>query len=184
MKKNLLLTVLLIIIICSVGLAQSKSYSQGDNLLNVGIGLGSPYFGAGYSSSLPVNPTVSYERGITDVISVGGSLSYASSKYNYNIVGTAYSLKESATSVSLRGSYHLNDILSIDKKYDLYGGAALGYVIVSVSNSLGYAASAASGAGFGVFAGGKYYFQSNLAIYAELGYQSLSVLNAGITFKF
>jgi hypothetical protein len=166
-------------------MAQSKSaYSNGDNLLNIGIGFGSPYFGSGYSASLPVNPTVSFEHGVTDAISVGAELSYASSKYSYNIVGSAYSFKESATYIGVRGSYHLDNVLSIDPKFDLYGGASLGYVIVSVSDNQGYSASAASGAGFGVFAGGKYFFQSSLAIYAELGYQSLSVLNAGIAFKF
>jgi hypothetical protein len=185
MKKNLFLTAFLIVAISSLGMAQSKSaFSNGDNLLNIGIGLGSPFFGAGYSASLPVNPIVSYERGVTDFISVGGTLSYASSKYNYNLPGSSYSFKESATYLGLRGSYHLDDILKIDPKFDLYGGASLGYVIVNVSDSQGYSGSAASGAGFGVFAGGKYYFQPSLAVYAELGYQSLSVLNAGITLKF
>jgi len=185
MKKNLLLTVFLIAIASSVCLAQSKSaYNNGDNLLNVGIGFGSPFFGSGYSASLPVNPIVSYERGITNEISVGGTLSYASSKYDYSILGSAYTFKESATYLGIRGSYHLNHILKVDKKFDVYGGASLGYVIVSVSDNQGYSGSAASGAGFGVFAGGRYYFQQSLGIYAELGYQSLSVLNAGITFKF
>jgi hypothetical protein len=74
--------------------------------------------------------------------------------------------------------------LQIPAQFDVYGGATAGYVIVSVSDSQGYSASAASGAGFGVFAGGKYYFASNIAVYAEAGYQSLSLLNAGITLKF
>lgn len=185
MKRNLLFTALLIIATGSLVKAQSKlAFNNGDNLLNLGIGLGSPYFGAGYSASLPINPTVSFEHGFTDAISAGATVSYASSKYNYNLVGTPYSIKESATYLGVRGSYHFNALWNIPDKFDVYGGASLGYVIVSVSDSQGYAASAASGAGFGVFAGGKYYFQPSLAIYAELGYQSLSVLNAGITLKF
>ncbi|MBS1525015.1 MAG: outer membrane beta-barrel protein [Bacteroidetes bacterium] len=185
MKKNYLLTALFIITTGSLAMAQSKSvFSNGDNLLNLGIGLGSPYFGAGYSASLPINPTVSFEHGFTDAISAGAEVSYASSKYSYSVPGAAYSFKESATYLGVRGSYHFNELLQIPDKFDVYGGASLGYVVVSVSDNQGYAASAASGAGFGVFAGGRYYFQSNLAIYAELGYQSLSVLNAGITLKF
>jgi hypothetical protein len=185
MKKNLLFTALLFVMTSSLAIAQSKSaFSNGDNLLNIGIGVGSPYFGAGYSASLPINPTVSFEHGITDAISVGGTASFATSKYNYNLLGTGYSIKETAVFLGVRGSYHFNQLWNIPDNFDVYGGASIGYVIVSVSDSQGYSASAASGAGFGVFAGGKYYFQSNLAVYAELGYQSLSVLNAGITLKF
>jgi hypothetical protein len=184
MKKNLLLTLVLAAVVGSAAFAQSKSaFSKGDNLLNLGIGLGSPYFGSGYSSSLPVNPTVSFEHGITDAISVGAEVSYASSKYSYGILGSNYSFKESATFIGARGSYHFNELLNLDSKFDVYGGATIGYVIVSVSNNQGYTASAASGAGFGAFAGGKYYF-SKIAVYAELGYQSLSVMNAGITLRF
>jgi hypothetical protein len=185
MKKSLLIIVLFSII-TTVATAQKSTgaYNPGDNLFNIGIGIGSPFFGTGYSASLPINPSISYERGITDEISVGGQLSYASSKYAYSFFGSAYSFKESATYVGARGSYHLNDILDLDKKFDVYGGASLGYVIVSVSDNQGYTGSAASAVGFGAFAGGKYYFASNTAVYAELGYQSLSFLNIGVSFKF
>jgi len=53
-----------------------------------------------------------------------------------------------------------------------------------VSDNTGYSGSAASDVGFGLFAGGKYYFQENTAVYAELGYQSLAFLNIGVAFKF
>ncbi|HWD87205.1 MAG TPA: hypothetical protein VG367_03695 [Mucilaginibacter sp.] len=183
--KKYLLTALLIAAISSLGMAQSKSsFNNGDNLFNVGIGLGSPFFGAGYSASLPVNPVVSFEHGITDAISVGATASFASSKYGYSILNTNYSFKETAIFIGVRGSYHFDQIFNIDPKFDVYGGASVGYVIVSVSDNQGNSGSAASGGGFGAFAGGKYYFQSNIAVYAELGYQSLSVMNAGITFKF
>jgi predicted porin len=66
----------------------------------------------------------------------------------------------------------------------MYGGASLGYVIVSVSDKRGYSGRAASAVGFGAFGGGKYYFSSNTAVYAEVGYQSLSFLNIGVSFKF
>jgi len=74
--------------------------------------------------------------------------------------------------------------LELNNNIDLYGGASLGYVIVSVSDNQGYSGSAASAAGFGLFGGIRYYFQQNIGVYGELGYQSLSVINAGITFKF
>lgn len=184
MKRNLLLTVLLVIAVSSAAMAQSSSFNKGDNLFNAGIGLGSPFFGAGYSSTIPVNPTVSFEKGITDAISVGGIFSYASSKYKYSVLGSDYSFKESAIFIGARGSYHFNSLLELNPNIDLYGGASLGYVIVSVSNNQGYTGSAASAAGFGLFGGIRYYFQPKIAVYGELGYESLSVLNVGVTFKF
>lgn len=181
MKKQLLLLVLFIVS-GSVAVRAQAAYTNGDNLVNIGIGIGSPFFGSGYSSSLPVNPSFSYEKGVTDVISVGGQLSYASSKFDDPYDN--YSFKESAFYIGARGSYHFNEALQLDNKFDLYGGASLGYVIVSVSDNTGYTGSAASDLGFGLFAGGKYYIQEGTALYAELGYQSLAFLNIGVAFKF
>jgi len=69
MKKQLLL-IALFIAISSAAMAQGggSAYNNGDNLVNIGIGIGSPFFGSGYSSSLPVNPSFSYEKGVADVI--------------------------------------------------------------------------------------------------------------------
>lgn len=170
----------------SAAFAQSSSFNKGDNLLHIGIGVGSPFFGSGYSTSLPVNPSVSFEHGLSEAISVGGQLSYASYKYSYNLgslYGGNYTFKESATYAGIRGSYHLNEALGLDKPWDCYGGASLGYVIVSASDNMGYSAAAGSALGFGLYAGGKYYFSSRTGVYAEAGYQSLSYLNIGITFK-
>ena len=160
-----------------------RAYSEGDNLLNLGIGIGSPFFGSGYSSSLPVNPSVSFEKGITEEISVGGQVAYASSKYNVDLPGANYSFKQSAFYIGARGSYHLNELFKLDPKFDVYGGASLGYVIASVSNNQGFNGTTGSGVGFGLFAGGKYYFAKNTSLFAELGYQSLAVVNVGVAFK-
>ena len=102
MKKQSLL-IALFIITTLAGMAQSKSsaFNNGDNLLNIGIGIGSPFFGSGYKASLPINPSVSYEKGITDVMSVGGQLSYASSKYNDSF-NNNYSFKENAIYIGAR----------------------------------------------------------------------------------
>ena len=162
---------------------KSTSFDKGDNLINIGIGVGSPFFGSGYKASLPINPSVSYENGITDVISVGGQLSYASSKYDDSF-NSNYSFKENAIYIGARGSYHFNQLFDLDRKFDVYGGASLGYVTVSVSDNEGSLGSTASGLGFGLFGGGKYFFSPNTALYAELGYQSLSFLNVGVAFKF
>lgn len=186
--KKIFLSILLITAIATVSTAQttsSSAFSNGDNLFNVGIGVGSPFFGFGYKSSFPVNPTVSYERGIMDALSVGGTISFASSKFQNN--GITY-FKESATYIGVRGSYHVNQYLNLGDNVDLYGGASLGYVVVNVTDQQGVNGidflGTASGVGFGLYAGGKYYFQPNFGVYAEVGYESLSFLNLGVTFKF
>ena len=182
MKKQLLLVALFLVISSAVMAQKGSAYSNGDNLVNIGIGLGTPFFGSGYSSSLPINPSFSYEKGVTDVISVGGQLSYASAKYNDPF--DDYRFKENAFYIGARGSYHFNQALDLDSRFAVYGGASLGYVVVSVSDNTGFSGSAASDLGFGLFAGGKYYIQEGTAIYAELGYQSLAFLNIGVAFKF
>jgi len=185
MKKTLLI-IFLLMAARTISVAQSSSaFSNGDNLFNAGIGIGTPFFGSGYSSSLPVNPTISYERGITDQISVGAQLSYASSKYSFDDgFGDDYSFTESAVYVGARGSYHFGEQLGLDSKFDVYGGVSAGYVVVTVSDNEGDSDTGTSKPGFGAFAGGKYFFQPKLGVYAEVGYQSLSYLNIGLAFKF
>lgn len=174
--KKILLSITLIFAVSAACVAQSSSGNTDGSLLSLGIGVGTPYFGAGYSSSLPVNPTVAYEQTVVNDISVGGELSYAGSKlYGFNV---------NAVYVGARGSYHLGPLLNVDSKIDLYGGVGLGYVVVNVSDDAGDSATASSGLGYGLYAGARYYFTPATAIYAELGYQSLSYLNVGVTFKF
>jgi len=184
MKKQLYF-IAFFTLISYAGMSQSKSssFNNGDNLVNIGIGVGSPFFGSGYKASLPINPSISYEKGVTDVISVGGQLSYASAKFDDDF-DSGYSFKESAVYIGARGSYHFNQAFDLDSKFDVYGGVSLGYVAVSVSDNTGSLGATASGVGFGLFGGGKYFFSPGTAIYAEVGYQSLSFLNIGVAFKF
>jgi len=152
------------------------SFSGSSKLFSIGVGVGSPFFGSGYKQALPVNPTINFEKGVSDNISAGASISYAGSKLE------VYDLKYNAFLIGARAAYHF---IPGNEKIDAYAGGGLGYVIVSVSSkSSGYATAASSGIGYMAFAGGRYYFTKATAVYAELGYSSLSFLNAGITFKF
>jgi len=174
MKKTLL-SIFFLLAIYSTGKAQSSAYNGG-GMLNVGIGIGTPYLGSLYTSSIPVNPTISFEKGIANGISAGGELSYAGSKI--------YGINVNVIYVGARGSYHLGQIVDLSPKADLYGGLGIGYVVVNVNDGAGDSATASSGLGYGLYAGGKYYFAGSTAVYAEVGYQSLSYLNIGIAFKF
>ncbi len=155
----------------------AAAYSKGSSMLNVGVGIGTLYWGSGFSNDIGVNPTASYEYGATDKISVGGEVSYSGVKFNYGD-GT---IKYSGTLIGARGSYHF----ATSEKLDPYFGLVLGYVTVSVKDKGGFAGSAkASGLGWGAHLGARYYFSDNVGVHAELGYSGFSILTAGVSFKF
>lgn len=146
------------ILICTVLFASSTVFSQasmsdGKNQLNLGVGLSSwgipVYFG--------------FDHGMSNVVSLGGEVSFRShnnrwngKKYNHSIIG-----------LSVNGNYHLNDILEISSKYDLYAGLNLGFYSWSSPNE--YKGSTNSGIGLGAQVGGRVSISSNTSINLELG---------------
>ncbi|WP_373512951.1 hypothetical protein [Persicitalea sp.] len=154
----------------------AQSYQQGDKLLNVGVGLGT--YGAG-----GIGFGGSFEYGIHEAISVGVLGGY-SGRSNYLGSGARWSV----FTIGARGSYHFNELLNLDNdQIDLYAGLGLGYRNISWSiDGLGgsiYNNAYNGGIHFLGHIGGKYYFQPNLGIFAELG-SGFGVLQAGISFKF
>ena len=180
MKKTLFLLILSLFSITFVN-AQEKqgklAFEKGSSSLNLGVGLGSLWWGTGFTSSIGVNPTASYEYGITDQISIGGTVSYSSAKSDLG-GGEGEATKFSATLIGARGSYHF----ATSEKFDPYVGIVLGYVVVSVSNS--DIIVKGSTVGYGGHVGARYFFSPNIGVHAELGYSSLSFLTAGVSFKF
>jgi hypothetical protein len=165
------------IITCSLCKAQTTTTTESRDysFFSAGIGFGTPYFGYGYTSSVPVNPTLTYEQTVADEITAGGELSYARNKLYDLSVNTVY--------VGARASYHFGALMNLKSNLDIYGGVGAGYVIVNVSDDEGDSATASSGVGYGLYGGVKYYFAKSVGVYAEAGYQSLSYLNVGLAFK-
>ncbi len=169
--KKLLLGFLLIstVILFNTSNAQAQ-YKKGDKLFDVGIGVNSYY-----SSGTPLG--ASLEVGITDDISVGGEVDYASSTYSGNYGWTSMY-------IGARGSYHLSKILNIGSdKFDTYAGLGLGYRSFKWKDS-GFGNSWGSGIALNYFAGGKYYFNDKLGAFVELGYIGLSNVKIGLALKF
>jgi hypothetical protein len=174
MKNTILITIALLLFSIST---QAQVYENGKNYLNAGIGVGTFYRG------LPIG--FSYERGITDQISVGGFLDYSSAKYGY----TGYDGRLTILFIGARASYHFNEVLDIkNDKVDLYGGIALGFRSVKwkyendAYNGL-YADPYSNGVLLGIHAGARYMFASNVGGFAELGY-GVSILKLGLAVKF
>jgi hypothetical protein len=175
MKRILLVSALLVI---AVNLSFSQmAYKKGDQVVNVGLGVGG-FAGAYGSGSIAI--TGGYESALTENISVGGVIGYSSSSYDYGY-GHGDSWKFTYILLGARAAYHY-DLLH-NPNIDTYGGILLGYNIVSFSGpSVSYYSPGGSYLAFGFFVGGRYYFNPNWAVQAELGY-GIGILNVGIAYK-
>ena len=177
MKKYFVMA--LIISVGYTASAQSSSvFEKGTNVINVGIGFGDLYWGAG-TTSIPISFNGSFDHGITDklgigYIGVGGKLGYTDAKYSGGITATGFL-------IDARAPYHFALASDIGDKLDPYVGADLGYVITSYSGN--FPSSKASSIAAGAFAGAHYYFTPNFGAYAEIS-STFSLFSTGLTFKF
>lgn len=176
--------------------AHAQPFSKGVSVLSGGIGLGSSLGGFTSSSQTPAL-SAQYERAIWDVpgpgmVSMGGYVGFKSFKYsNDYVIRTSrftYNQKWSYTIVGVRSAYHYNGLKS--DKFDVYSGLMMSYNILSYTyedsnpsgvrfDNTGYG----SGLGFSWYAGGRYFFASSLAAFAELGF-GVAYLTLGVAFKF
>ncbi len=175
--KKIILSVALLGVLSILTTNVFAQYKKGDKLLNLGIGLNSYY-----SGGIPVG--ASFEYGVTDDISVGGSLDYLS----YHYAGYANNYNFSALYVAGRGSYHFNRLLNLRiEKLDIYAGLSLGYRSVSWNNgynSSGLGNQYGSSLFLGVHAGARYYFTKTFGVFAELGALGSTNAKTGVAFRF
>ncbi|CCH52103.1 hypothetical protein BN8_01076 [Fibrisoma limi BUZ 3] len=155
----------------------AQSYKNGDNLLNVGIGLG-----AYTAGGLPIG--ASFEKGITDQISVGGSFDFA--RYGYNYGG--YKWNYTFMYIGARASYHAGELLNISNdKFDPYAGVSLGFRAASYKDNSGYSDNYYnpynSGLFLGLHIGSRYRFSEKLGVFGEVGY-GIAALKLGLSAKF
>lgn len=159
------------LIITGLGITSSfaQSYSKGDNLLNVGIGLGGGF-------GTPIG--LSFEHGFSDQISAGAYVAYASTSQSFGVgkINSTYIL------TAARASYHFDFGV---EKLDPYIGAILGYNIASAKWTGAGAVPASTAGGFiyGGHAGARYFLSEKIALFGEVGY-GIGTLNAGVAFKF
>ncbi len=164
----------------------AQTFNPGDNVFNLGVGLGGNlYTGTGYSTNLPPIG-VAFDHGLNaPKWGIGGFIGVASATYQYNYSGYGYdSWKYTYKIIGVRGTYHFY----MKDKFDVYGGALLGYDAVSVTftgpytDYRGMYTVGGSGLAFDIFVGGRYYFSPKVGVVAELGY-GISFLTIGVTFK-
>jgi len=176
--KKLILSVAIAAIAFTANAQKSSgvSFDKSTSYLHFGVGFG----GGFYTGSVTLPPiSVSYEKAVTDNISVGGIIGYSSSRYTYF---TDEDYKYTYILVGARGNYHF----ATSEKLDPYAGLTLGYNIVSVSAPSSQASNYTAKASaflFGAQIGANYYFSPNLGAFAELGY-GIGILTIGLSAKF
>ncbi|MGZ3900781.1 MAG: hypothetical protein ACXVNM_09465 [Bacteroidia bacterium] len=203
MKNKLQLIIILLAGYVGIN-AQSFQKDQID--INVGVGIGNTFINRGASKVFPGIST-SFDYGVTDAISVGGYLGYASATYNYsglewippgNGNGNAYgnyypytdTYKYKFSIVGVRGAYHFAKFIK-DEHTDLYAGIMLGADFVQytyTTNALypehvAYPVQSYSGVIFSGYLGCRYRFTDNVGAFAELGY-GISYLTLGLNLRF
>ena len=188
MKKIFALLCLIASFGCIAVQSQAQEFKSGDNVLSLGLGLGSSLGGGyAYSSQSPAI-SIQYEHGQWDVggpgtISLGGYLGFKS----FSHTNSHFTEKWSYTVLGFRSAYHFN-MLDV-KNFDLYAGAMLSYNIVSYSFDShepfydNFGGSYGSALGLSIYIGGRYYFSQNIGAFLELGY-GISYATIGGSFKF
>ncbi|MCF6365147.1 MAG: hypothetical protein L3J35_03000 [Bacteroidales bacterium] len=185
--KKLLVSALISVFAFSFTNAQESTFSEGDKVINLGVGLGSTlYTGSGFSTTVPPI-SASFEYGIlNDVlekgsVGVGGYLGYTAARARYNWFGDIYGYDYTSFIIGARGSFHY----PLVEKLDTYAGMMLGYNIVSVSEigdvSFG-TSTTGSDIAWSMYLGGRYWFNPKIAGMVELGY-GIAYLNLGVAFK-
>lgn len=178
MKKCTLIVGMFMTLFAIQSNAQSETcFHKGSSVINLGVGLGTTLYSAGYSGSFPPI-SISYEQGIANGRwGIGGYLAHTGAKYG----DKSDYWKFSYTVIGARGDYHFYTT----DKLDAYGGLILGYDIVSdkwhgEGDGDEYKASGSSIV-FAPFVGARYYFSTHIGAFAELGY-GIAWLNLGLAF--
>lgn len=195
-------------VICVVTLANAQDVqpvvAKGNNIINLGIGLGSTlYTGSGYSGMIPP-VSGSFEHIVKDGVlegkaawGIGGYIGYSAAKWettwtdyvwnsttsNYDLINYKYGWNYSNIIVGPRGTFHYQ----FANKFDTYTGLLLGYDIVSVKETGTFPGSLTTNSQSSAFiwswyVGGRYFFTDKFAGMAELGY-GIAYLNLGVAFK-
>jgi len=178
MKKLLLVLFVAVFSLTQLN-AQESTFKKGDKVVNLGIGFGSTYYGAFYTSHTPAL-SISLETDVKDgilekgSIGIGGYLGYSSATWaNY--------YKTSNFIIGARGSFHY----PLVNKLDTYTGLLLGYNIYSYKYESTYIGSKGSSGNVMLawFAGARYYFTDKFAVMGEIGY-GIAYLTVGVSLNF
>src|SRR5690554_2418767 len=164
MKKQILPLLLVLILAISAN-AQNNTFTEGDRVINLGLGIGNTlYTGSFYGSTVPPL-SASIEFNVVDELfdessslGVGGYLGYAG--FDYTSAGIDYGF--SNIIIGGRGALHYQFIDNLDT----YAGLLIGYRTVSWQGNDTFGSAASGGFISAFYVGGRYYFNENIAAMA------------------
>ena len=184
MHKKFILIILLVTSSCAL---KAQSFTVGDKVAGIGIGIGGTYSVFNGASQSP-GFGIFYDQGVTEnvgpgVIGVGAYVGHKSFRRNY---AGGYHQRLSYTIVGARGTYHwqFHEL----KELDTYAGLMLAMNFASYRDNLDNQSTIIT-AHYGsylsatLFVGARYYFTPQVAAFAEVGY-GIAYLTLGAAFKF
>ena len=172
----------------------SGSFSQETSIVSLGYGFANQYYpnynGSVYGglNSFSLGPVYAkYEHGfLRDEVGLGGHVALATGWTKYNNGNVDYRDNITALSAALLGYYHFNKLIPI-KELDVYACVGL-----SVHNRIynydpDYTGNRPDYSETNVYpigkVGARYYVKPGIGFYAEAGYDYMSTLNLGVTFR-
>ncbi len=173
----------------------SGSFNQAFSLVTLGYGFpnlalpGDVFLNNGYSH-IGIGPMyVKYEHGfLRDEIGLGGHIAFSNALVRYtNFNGTKSTNTVTAFSAAFKGFYHFNKLIPV-KDLDVYASAGLSIWSRTYHYDSNWPAGARTDySGTQVYPvfqiGARFYVKPKLGLYAEGGYDQMSQVNMGVTFK-
>lgn len=180
----------------SYNVRNSGSFSQSTGILSLGYGLSnntvsgynyvSGFNGSSRASFGPLY--LKYEHGIVrDEIGLGGQMAFSHTWIRYDNSSGTYRDNVGAFSVALLGYYHFNKLIPVPN-LDVYAGTGLSVRTLSYHYDSDIAANPNNHTTTSVYltgrVGARYYVTRSFGFYGEVGYDNMSDVNLGISFKF
>ena len=168
--KKLLFVLLLLIVISSVSMFACEPsdlteypdcMDAGDFIINIGAGLPFDWYGLVVP---PVRVSVDYNLAIGDMglpFFAGGILGYSYRSIHYFSTGGRF-------------GYHFN--WGVDK-LDTYAVTTVGWIVYVGGSSIGIPF-------VGINVGARYFINKNFGFWAEAGFNTFSIFDIGLAFKF
>jgi len=158
----------------------SGSFDANTNVVNLGIGVPNELR---YNDGRGFGPMyLKYEHGILDEIGIGGEFSFAAARTKRNNNNKAW--RRAGFNVGILGYYHFNKLIPVEK-LDVYVGVGLGTQVITYSNDFGRENQATDASAIGLFkVGARWYFTPGFGVYLESGYDAMSSVNLGLSFRF
>ncbi len=163
----------------------SGSFGKSTNLLTFSYGFPNvPLSGYNYRGNDRVGfgpAYAKYEHGIMDEVGIGGQVALSGGRYNY---GNNQDERISTFHFAVLGYYHFNKLIPVSK-LDVYAGAGLAFRNRAVRYSdNAFSDNTSTNVTPSVKVGARYYVKPHFAFYAEAGYDDMSDVNLGVTFRF